>query len=56
MKRIRRITRTLTSVYYAYMVEYRAELILWVLAGSLPFILMGVWIQAANGDALGCPR
>ena len=40
---------TLLSVYYAYMVEYRAELILWVLAGALPIILMGVWVQAAQG-------
>lgn len=44
---MRRI-RVLLSVYYAYMVEYRAELILWVLAGSLPLILMGVWQQAAE--------
>ncbi|HEY9844824.1 MAG TPA: ABC-2 family transporter protein, partial [Candidatus Caenarcaniphilales bacterium] len=28
---------------------YRAELILWVLSGSLPLILMGVWIEAAQG-------
>jgi ABC-2 type transport system permease protein len=35
------------------MVEYRAELILWVLAGSLPIILMGVWIQAAQGGQFG---
>jgi ABC-2 type transport system permease protein len=40
---------TLLSVYYAYMVEYRSELILWVLSGSLPIILMGVWIKAAQG-------
>jgi ABC-2 type transport system permease protein len=39
------------SVYYAYMVEYRAELILWVLAGSLPLILMGVWHQAAQAGS-----
>ncbi|MEB3358644.1 MAG: ABC-2 family transporter protein [Synechococcales bacterium] len=42
-----RIARTLLSVYYAYMVEYRAELLFWVLSGSLPLILMGVWSQAA---------
>lgn len=35
------------------MMEYRAELILWVLAGSLPIILMGVWIQAAQGGQFG---
>ncbi|WP_208345034.1 ABC transporter permease, partial [Aetokthonos hydrillicola] len=44
---------TLLSVYYAYMVEYRAELILWVLSGSLPIILMGVWIEAAQGGRFG---
>ncbi|MCU0568591.1 MAG: ABC-2 family transporter protein [Oculatellaceae cyanobacterium Prado106] len=43
------ITKTLMVVYYAYMLEYRAELLLWVLSGSLPLILMGVWVQAAQG-------
>ncbi|WP_066377502.1 MULTISPECIES: ABC-2 family transporter protein [unclassified Anabaena] len=53
MKRIIRKTLTLLTVYYAYMVEYRAELILWVLSGSLPIILMGVWIKAAQGGQFG---
>ncbi|MBW4570749.1 MAG: ABC-2 family transporter protein [Tolypothrix carrinoi HA7290-LM1] len=53
MKRIIKKALTLLSVYYAYMVEYRAELILWVLAGSLPIILMGVWIQAAQNGKFG---
>jgi len=53
MKQIIRKVLTFLSVYYAYMVEYRAELILWVLAGSLPIILMGVWIQAAQGGRFG---
>jgi ABC-2 type transport system permease protein len=38
----------LLLVQYNYAVEYRAELILWVLSGSLPIILMGVWTQAAQ--------
>lgn len=42
------IARVFLSVYYAYMVEYRAELLFWVLSGSLPLILMGVWSQAAT--------
>jgi ABC-2 type transport system permease protein len=42
-------SKVFLSVYYAYMVEYRAELILWVLANSLPLIMMGVWTQAAAG-------
>ncbi|PAX54855.1 ABC transporter permease [Brunnivagina elsteri] len=45
--------KTLLSVNYAYMVEYRAELILWVLSGSLPIILMGAWTQAAQGGQFG---
>lgn len=49
IKRIFKKALTFLSVYYAYMLEYRAELILWVLANSLPIILMGVWIQAAQG-------
>ncbi|MDM9381402.1 ABC-2 family transporter protein [Chlorogloeopsis sp. ULAP01] len=53
MKRLLRTAWTLLSVYYAYMVEYRAELILWVLSGSLPIILMGVWTQAAQGGNFG---
>ncbi|MCY7390647.1 MAG: ABC-2 family transporter protein [Leptolyngbyaceae cyanobacterium CAN_BIN12] len=53
MKRIMRIARELTVVYYAYMVEYRAELVLWVLSGSLPFILMGIWMQAAQTGQFG---
>lgn len=53
MKKIIKKALTLLSVYYAYMVEYRAELILWVLAGSLPIILMGVWIQAAQNGKFG---
>lgn len=40
--------RILLSVYYAHMVEYRAELFFWVLSGSLPIILMGAWTEAAR--------
>ncbi len=56
MRFIKRTTKkafTLLSVYYSYMVEYRAELILWMLSGSLPIILMGIWMQAALGGQFG---
>jgi ABC-2 type transport system permease protein len=43
-----RISRALFLTYYAYMLEYRAELLFWVLSNSLPIILMGIWIQAAQ--------
>lgn len=48
-----RITQTLLSVYYAYMLEYRAELLFWVLSGSLPLILMGAWVKASQNGPFG---
>ncbi len=44
-----RTAKVLLLTYYAYMIEYRAELFLWALSGVLPLILMGVWIEAAQG-------
>jgi len=42
---------TLLSVYYAYIIEYRAEVLFWVLSGSLPIILLGIWVEASQaGD------
>lgn len=48
-----RIARTMLTVYYAYMVEYRAELMLWVLSGTLPLILMGIWAEASQSGKFG---
>ena len=53
MKAVLRKAKVLSLVYYAYMMEYRAELFLWALSGSLPLILMGVWYQAAQGGQFG---
>jgi len=39
---------TLLNVYYAQMLEFRAEIFFWILSGSLPIILMGVWVTAAD--------
>lgn len=44
---------TLLTVHYAHMLEYRAEIFLWALSGSLPIILMGVWIQASQTGSFG---
>ncbi|MEM0979674.1 MAG: ABC-2 family transporter protein [Cyanobacteria bacterium P01_H01_bin.58] len=49
MRRVLSVSRVLLSVYYAYMVEYRAELMFWVLSGTFPLIFMGIWSQAAQG-------
>src|SRR5690606_32415182 len=43
--------RALFRVYLAYMLEFRAEIYLWVLASVLPLILLGVWAQAAESGA-----
>ena len=53
MKWLFKQAAALLSVYYAHMVEYRAELFLWALAGSLPIILMGVWTKAAGEGNFG---
>jgi ABC-2 type transport system permease protein len=53
MKKNIRKFLTLLSVNYAYMLEYRSELILWILAGSLPIIMMGIWVQAAESGKFG---
>lgn len=53
MNSIVKKARVLLSTYYAYMLEYRAELFLWALSGSLPLILMGVWTQAAQSGEFG---
>ncbi|NES84313.1 MAG: multidrug ABC transporter permease [Moorea sp. SIO2B7] len=51
MKWIFRKAATILSVHYAHMLEYRAEVFLWALSGSLPIIFMGIWIQASqNGN------
>jgi len=35
-------------VHYADMMQYRAELVLWVLGTLLPFILLGVWAEVSR--------
>jgi ABC-2 type transport system permease protein len=51
VKRFWRISTTLVSVYYALMIEYRAEIFLWIVAGSFPLIMMGIWMKASTGGA-----
>ena len=53
LRYIVRVTNTLFTTYYAYMLEYRAELLIWVLSNSLPFILMGTWIKASENGSFG---
>ncbi|GAB4191077.1 MAG: ABC-2 family transporter protein [Coleofasciculaceae cyanobacterium] len=53
MNQFLRKVQVFLSVYYAHMVEYRAELFLWALSGTLPLILMGVWIKASQSGQFG---
>ena len=46
---VMRKIRCFLTVYYANMLEYRAEIAFWMLAGMFPFILMGVWMKAGDG-------
>ena len=46
MKEFIKTAKVFISTYYAFNVEYRAELLLWVLSSSLPFIMMGIWMEA----------
>lgn len=48
--------RALLGVQLAQMVEYRAEIYLWALAGTLPLILLGVWAEAAEHGAFPLTR
>ncbi len=44
---LRRV-RVFLAVYYALMIEYRGEILLWVFATALPLIMLGLWYQAAS--------
>jgi len=39
---------TLLKVYYARSIEYRGQLLIWILSSVLPLVMMLVWIQIAN--------
>jgi ABC-2 type transport system permease protein len=47
MRRTLRKVTALLSVFYADMMQYRAELFLWALSGIMPFFLMGLWAKAS---------
>jgi ABC-2 type transport system permease protein len=39
---------TLLKAYYARSIEYRGQLLIWILASILPLVMMLVWIQIAD--------
>ena len=52
MKRMGRGILAMLGVYHNEMVEYRAEIILWLIATCFPLILLGVWVKAAGNSDL----
>jgi viologen exporter family transport system permease protein len=56
LPRALRQARALFGLYLSYMLEFRAEICLWVLASVLPLILLGVWSQAAQSGAFPLTR
>ena len=49
MRFLRKLGALLITAF-AHTTTYRAEMVLWALAGSMPIILMGVWSQAAEPE------
>ena len=45
--------KVLISAQHALMLAYRAEIYLWVIANILPFIMMSIWMTAAQTSASG---
>jgi viologen exporter family transport system permease protein len=54
--RLWRKASALFQLYLSVMVEFRAEIYLWVFAGVLPLILLGVWAQAGASGAFTLSR
>ncbi len=49
-----RLARVLLSVTLAAFIEYRAEVLIWMIAGTLPLMMMFIWMGlAANGPVGG---
>ena len=49
-----RTARALLTTWYAFMLAYRGEIFLWMVATCLPLIMMGIWMQAgATGNFPG---
>jgi ABC-2 type transport system permease protein len=49
LPRILRRARVLLAVYFANVMQYRAEIFMWALSNLMPFIMMGLWVTASDG-------
>lgn len=48
-----RVGRTLFATAFAEFAEYRAEIAIWILSGSMPLIMMLIWMGLAAGGTMG---
>jgi ABC-2 type transport system permease protein len=48
-----RVARALLAHAFAMMTEYRAEISIWILSGSLPLVMMAMWIGLAADASVG---
>ena len=53
LARLLRIVRALVRIDLAIFVEYRATVVIWMLAGFLPLMMMVVWRHIAETEAVG---
>lgn len=51
MRAVLRKAGVLLAVSHAQMVEFRSEIVLWILASSFPFIMMSVWVKAGESGS-----
>lgn len=51
MRAVLRKAGVLLAISHAQMVEFRSEILLWILASSFPFIMMSVWVKAGESGS-----
>ncbi len=48
-----RKVRVLLAVYWAFGLEYRAVIFVWILSTTIPLVMMAVWVRLAAGGSVG---
>ena len=47
-----RAVRALLALNYGISLQYRAQSVLWMINGTVPLIMMLIWLQLAQGGAI----
>jgi viologen exporter family transport system permease protein len=48
-----RTIRALLALNYGISLQYRAQGVLWMINGTVPLIMMLIWLQLAKGGSIG---